>query len=210
MKSRMSYWKDLHQKYSQNGYGDKPSIFAKEFVEFLKQQNITSGKILELGAGLGQDGKYFEELGFDVVKTDLKPSESVRFLDMTRFPWNFADDSFDVVYAHLSLHYFDDTTTRQIFNEIYRVLNKTGFLAFLVNSKSDPQYNPVNENENGLLVIDNQQKRFFDLDLARHFTDDFSEIICDTNGETYKDSAIGVHNLVRFIGQRIAKKGVSK
>lgn len=197
----VDYWKQLHQKYSQSGYGNKPSIFALEFVEILHQRNITSGKILELGAGLGQDGKYFKELGFDVVKTDLKPSESVRLLDIAQFPWSFADDTFDIIYAHLSLHYFDDNTMQQIFQEIKRVLKKNGYLAFFVNSKSDPQYNQTKEITDGLMIINGQQKRFFDLALVRQFTGNFSEIICDANGETYKDSAIGVHNLIRFIGQ---------
>lgn len=197
----VDYWKQLHQKYSQSGYGDKPSIFALEFVEILHQRNITSGKILELGAGLGQDGKYFKELGFDVVKTDLKPSESVQLLDIAQFPWSFADDAFDIIYAHLSLHYFDDNTMQQIFQEIKRVLKKNGYLGFFVNSKSDPQYNQTEEIADGLMIINGQQKRFFDLALVRQFTGNFSEIVCDTNGETYKDSAIGVHNLIRFIGQ---------
>ena len=197
----VDYWKQLHQKYSQSGYGDKPSIFALEFVEILHQRNITSGKILELGAGLGQDGKYFKELGFDVVKTDLKPSESVQLLDIAQFPWSLADDTFDIIYAHLSLHYFDDNTMQQIFQEIKRVLKKNGYLAFFVNSKSDPQYNQTKEITDGLMIINGQQKRFFDLALVRQFTGNFSEIICDANGETYKDSAIGVHNLIRFIGQ---------
>lgn len=204
-----SHWEKLHQKYSQNGYGDKPSIFALEFAEILQQRNITSGKILELGAGLGQDGTYFEELGFDVVKTDLKPSDSVQFLDITRFPWSFTDKSFDIVYAHLSLHYFNDDTTQRIFQEIKRVLKNSGYLAFFVNSKSDPQYNQTNEIADGLMIINGRQKRFFDVNLVRHFADDFSEIICDNNGETYKDSAIGVHNLVRFVGQKINKNGAS-
>lgn len=197
----VDYWKQLHQKYSQSGYGDKPSIFALEFVKILQQRNITSGKILELGAGLGQDGKYFKELGFDVVKTDLKPSESVQLLDITQFPWSFVDDTFDIIYAHLSLHYFDDDTMQQIFQEIKRVLKKNGYLGFFVNSKSDPQYHQTEEIADGLMIINGQQKRFFDLALVRRFTDQFSEIVCDNNGETYKDSAIGVHNLIRFIGQ---------
>lgn len=34
----------------------------------------------------------------------------------------FKDDSFGIVYAHLSLHYFNKETTIRIFDEIQRVL----------------------------------------------------------------------------------------
>jgi SAM-dependent methyltransferase len=48
--------------------------------------------------------------------------------------------SFDVVYARLSLHYFDDAATRRVFQHIARVLRPAGLLAFMCKSTDDPLY----------------------------------------------------------------------
>jgi SAM-dependent methyltransferase len=202
MDDEQRFWDKAHKRYSAKGYGQKPSIFAQEFVEILTRHNIDNGRILELGGGLGQDGRYFMGIGFDVVSTDLKKSDDVKVLDMREIPWPFANDEFDIVYAHLSLHYFDAKTTRAIFSEIWRVLKNGGILAFFANSKSDPQYDKKEEVEDGLMKINGKLKRYFDVKMVRDFTKDFTEILVDNNGETYKDSEIGVHNLIRFIGKK--------
>lgn len=46
----------------------------------------------------------------------------------TKYP--YADESFDVVYGNLCLHYYDDETTKQIVVESLRVLKPGGLLAF--------------------------------------------------------------------------------
>ena len=201
-----AFWSKTLQEYARKGYGQKPSIFAQEFAELLADRNIKNGKILELGGGLGQDGRYFMSLGFDVTSTDLKDSDDVKALDMREMPWPFADSEFDIIYAHLSLHYFDTETTRAIFAEIQRVLKNDGILAFFTNSKSDPEYDKSKEIENGLMVVDNIFKRYFDVEMARDFAKDFVEILADNNGETYKDIEKGIHNLIRFVGRKVGAK----
>lgn len=50
------------------------------------------------------------------------------------------DNSFDVVYAHLSLHYFDDETTKKIFKKISFILKPGGYLFVKCKSTDDKLY----------------------------------------------------------------------
>jgi SAM-dependent methyltransferase len=200
--SNQDYWAEKHTEYKGSGHTEKQSLFAEEFVNVLAGRGAMSGRLLELGAGLGQDSEYFQSLGFEVVATDQLPSNGVLRLDMTEQPWPFASLEFDIVYAHLSLHYFDKETTKKIFSEIWRVLKAGGVLAFLVNSKSDPEYDKNQEVEDGLTKVGDRLKRFFSVEMARDFAKDFSVILVDNKGETYKDAAHSTHNLIRFIGKK--------
>ncbi|MDR1032685.1 MAG: methyltransferase domain-containing protein [Candidatus Nomurabacteria bacterium] len=201
--TNQDYWQQKHTEYGKNGHTHKPSIFAKEFAKVLTAGGgIKGGKLLELGAGLGQDGRYFQQLGFEVVSTDQLASKGIQSLNMREQPWPFASGQFDTVYAHLSLHYFDDITTQKIFAEIYRVLKPGGVLAFLVNSKSDPEYDQSQEIEDGLIKIGDRSKRFFDVKMAQSFAKDFTQILADDGGETYKDAERGIHHLIRFVGKK--------
>lgn len=124
---------------------------------------------------------------------------------MQEIPWSFRSESFDIIYAHLSLHYFDEKTTNLIFDEIYRILKHEGIFAFFTNSKDDPEYDKNLEIEDGFLKIGEINKRFFDEEMAKRFAKKFEIIICDNKGETYKDSAKGIHNLIRYIGSKKSK-----
>lgn len=110
-------WTNLHKNYSKQDWINKPSIFAEQSLEYFPKH----GRLLEIGAGHGQDGIYFASRGFDVTSTDLEITSlnknilgahaevqakiSAEQLDL-RNPFHF-DEKFDVIYAHLSLHYFD-------------------------------------------------------------------------------------------------------
>jgi SAM-dependent methyltransferase len=206
-------WSDLHNTYKNQDWIDKPSIFATQAVEFFPSH----GKLLELGAGLGQDSRFFAEFGYDVVATDIEPTVleidkrklspdikgRVEFKQMDlRHHFEFDDEEFDVVYAHLSLHYFSEKMTKQIFSEINRVLKKGGVLAFLVNSTTDPEYGTGNQIEPDFFQIEQATKRYFSVISTEQFTEGYEVKLLDNRGETYKDAIKGVHNLVRFIGEK--------
>lgn len=48
----------------------------------------------------------------------------------------------------------------------------------------------------------NLHKRYFSTETARALTARFHVELLDDQGETYKDRAIGVHRLARFIGRK--------
>ncbi|HTH71977.1 MAG TPA: methyltransferase domain-containing protein [Candidatus Pristimantibacillus sp.] len=207
-------WKKHHQKYYKAAdWIDKPALFAQDAISYLPK----TGKILDLGAGQGQDSRYFAEHGYDVVSTDLEESAldlskaklpgklkekvTVQKLDLAK-PFPFDDHSFDVVYAHLSLHYFSDAATKAIFAEINRVLRPGGVLAFFTNSVDDPEYGTGPEIEPDYFMIGGLAKRYFSVKTAGEYAKNFEVKLLDNNGETYKDAAKGIHHLIRFIGTK--------
>lgn len=216
----MTIWKELHTNYQSQKWIEKPSLFAETSLSYFPR----SGRILELGAGLGQDSQFFLKQGYEVVTTDLEiealeeafsklPRElreksHIQQIDL-RKKLPFKNGSFDVVYAHLSLHYFDQETTREIIQEIERVLKPGGVFAFLTNSVSDPEYATGDLIEPHFFQIGKVQKRFFSVDYVREITNRFQIHLLDQLGQTYKDSAKGHHELVRFIGKKPLKKDFS-
>jgi len=208
-------WADLHTKYNDRDWINKSSLFAETAITYFPEE----GKILDLGAGQGQDSRFFAEHGYEVVSTDIedialeqsrsklpdafKDQVAIQRVDL-RQELPFDDESFDIVYAHLSLHYFDHQTTMRIFDEIGRVLKPAGILAFFTNSVDDPECNEGEKLEDDYYMVGKTAKRFFSVDTAKVFAHDFDVILADNNGETYKDLDKGVHNLIRFIGTKQA------
>ncbi len=206
-------WKELHSNYQVQNWVDKPTIFAESAIQYFPK----SGKILELGAGHGQDTFFFANQGYDVLSTDIETSSllfnlakksdalkgkiNVLQLDL-RNPLPFDDQSLDIVYAHLSLHYFDKESTWFIINEIRRVLKSGGIFAFLANSTSDPEYSEGVRLEDDFFLINKITKRYFSIDSTKEFTQDFQVSLLDNLGKTFKDEAKGVSNLIRFIGKK--------
>ncbi|HSW90550.1 MAG TPA: methyltransferase domain-containing protein [Candidatus Saccharimonadales bacterium] len=213
-------WTALHDDYKQRDWAKIPSMFAETSIAYFPQQ----GRVLDLGAGLGQDSRFFAEKGYDVVSTDLEngtleeqfadlPSELKNKLSTARVDLReelpFGNGSFDVVYAHLSLHYFDYETTVRLIGEIQRVLRPGGVIAFFVNSTSDPEYASGTKIENDFFQVGDATKRYFSIETTREFTKYIDTTLLDDKGETYKDAAKGVHNLIRFIGTRRQKEAFS-
>lgn len=212
MDEQSEHWNQRREAYKALGLADKPSIFAQTAVTFFPP----AARVLELGAGNGQDSRFFAEQGYDVVSTDLEsaleanerqiPNElrthiTVQKVDLNE-PLPFENETFDVVYAHLSLHYFDEQTTRAIFNEIARVLKPGGVMAVLVNAVTDPEYGSGAQIEPDFFKVGALPKRFFTTDSVRTFTEKFNAKLLDNNGESYKDAAKGIHGLIRFVGTK--------
>lgn len=210
-------WSDLHQNYSKRDWIDKPSIFAETALTYFP----TSGKVLDLGAGLGQDSRFFAEHNYEVISTDLeqdaleqsqaKIPEALRSrlsfqkVDL-RQELPFQNESFDVVYAHLSIHYFTQEVTRRLIGEIQRVLKPGGVFAFLVNTVDDPEYNTGERLESDYFRIGQTDKRYFSVETTRAMMQWYDTTLLDNHGETYKDADKGIHNLIRYIGSKRTKQ----
>lgn len=118
-----TYWNAALERYKTKEWVDKPTIFAEQIKDYLPE----TGKLLELAAGQGQDSRYFVRQGYDVTATDLvdvglneakrkaeKEELKINFqtVDLSQ-PLPFADDSFEIVYSHLGLHYLDKIGQRK-------------------------------------------------------------------------------------------------
>lgn len=109
--------------------------------------NNKTNEILDLGCGLGADTLYLIERGFNVLSCDFSNealksikenilNSKTMYLDMFKtFP--FENESFLLIVADLSLHYFDNETTINIMKEIKRILKNNGVLLARVASVND-------------------------------------------------------------------------
>lgn len=210
----MNIWDEKHLQHANAEWIKKPSLFAQWVVQYFPKE----GRVLDLGAGQGQDSRFFAQRGYEVVSTDysleglqlnrkelpgeLKNKIVIEELNLERaFP--YASASLDVVYAHLSIHYFSKKITKQIFSEIKRVLKAGGIIALMVNSTDDPEYNTGTKLEKHYFEISpGMRKRYFSLTALREFISQFEIIILDNRGSGYKDKREDVTNLIRFVGKK--------
>ncbi|NQZ32551.1 MAG: GNAT family N-acetyltransferase [Oceanospirillaceae bacterium] len=137
-------------------------------------QGIFKGKrVLELGCGDGRDSRILAEHVASLVACDLKVDSAlaaksvdshVQYLAVDHSkPLPFKDNEFDVVIASLSLHYFSWINTREIINELSRVIVSGGQLICRVNSHLDVNYGAQGhpELEPGWYDVKGVSKRFF-------------------------------------------------
>jgi len=171
------FWDDVHLNYTStyDGWLDK--------YLHLFESNST---FVELGCGRAYSSEWLLSKGFkDIIACDFSeeaikiintemPNLKTMLFDMSQgLP--FKDDSKSVIIADLCLHYFNEVTTKFLFNEIYRVLMPNGFLIARVNSTKDKEHIPVNakEIENNFYYDGKIYKKFFEKDdfevLLRNF-----------------------------------------
>jgi SAM-dependent methyltransferase len=206
------YWNKKHIGYATKDWIDKPTIFSQFAIQYFPK----TGTLLDLGAGHGQDSRFFTKKGYTVTGTDFSET-ALKFLkekadkeglkikteqvDLSK-DLPFENESFDIVYAHLSLHYFDLDTTNNLFSEIQRILKPDGILAALFNTVDDPEIPQFKEVEKDYyLDPEGVYKRYFSVETLEEFTKGkFETVVLDNKGETYKDK---INSLIRFIGRKI-------
>ncbi len=211
--TKNTYWDKLHDYYTKTDWINTPTEFSRWILPYLPKK----GKLLDLGGGQGQDARYFAQMGYQVTLVDISPRglqlarektppqlrDNISFVehDISQ-PLPFPDISFDVVYSHLAIHYFNKKTTQEIFNEIYRVLVPGGITAIFTNSIHDPEYGTGKKLEQDFYLIEGVQKRFFSTKSILSFTEKFATMEVDEYGSTPKDRAKHTNNLVRYVGKK--------
>jgi len=171
--------------------------FAKQLVSELGEGK--SRKLLDLGCGNGMDTLYFAEQGYNVTAVDVSESGIKMLqerLDEASLPNIFAvlhdisqplaypSSSFDVVYAHLSLHYFDDETTRQIIQNIHQLLATNGMFFIRCKSVDDPLYGK-GENEGEDMFRSDHLRHFFREEYMRSILENFEILSLDSSESSY-------------------------
>lgn len=175
MSDQQAMWNQNHANNTHGSMIGKPQKFAEEVAPFIKP----GMKLLELGCGVGSDATYFAERGADVTATDFsdvvieqdkargrKPNLTFQAVDISQ-PLPFNDGAFDAVYAHLSLHYYNEAMTTDVFKEIARVLKPDGMLFFSCKSVHDPLYGQGNEVEPGVFDRNGHLRHFFSVDYTK-------------------------------------------
>lgn len=159
------YWNEVHKKYTStyDGWLDK-------YLHLFNKND----SIIDLGCGRAYCSQYLLDNGFtdiaacdfseEVLKilNDERPDLKTMLFDMSNgLP--FEDNSENIVIADLSLHYFNLSKTKLIFEDIYRILKKDGYLIARVNSTDDKEHIPSNceEIEENFYYDGNIYKKFF-------------------------------------------------
>jgi len=145
--SEEEYWKTKWDKREIEEAND----FARRSFSQIKDKNFTT--LLDLGCGDGRDSLFFASEGLNVTSVDFSESGIKKLNELSKEKGlkinaiqtdirkiKFPDNSFDVIYAHLSLHYFDDEITTQIFEKLFRILKKDGLIFIKCKSVEDALY----------------------------------------------------------------------
>lgn len=170
--AQVEIWNSWHGRHEAPG-DDEPQVALRR--QFLGAVAV-GGQVAELGCGQGHDAVAFAAAGLGVTALDFSPVavEQVRERagrlgvpvlvvrhDLSE-PLPFEERSLDGVYAHLSLHYFDDATTRRVFAGIARVLAPGGVLVFSVKSTDDPCHGEGEPVGPRMFRVDGKVRHFFD------------------------------------------------
>jgi SAM-dependent methyltransferase len=151
----------------------KPSydLWLNRYTNILEK--CKDEEIIDLGAGIGADTLYLSEKGYKVISCDYSeealnilkesiPEAKTVQMDISK-TLPFENESIYIIIADLSLHYFNDETTKNILKEIKRVLKPNGYLIGRVNSVNDFNYGAGSgkEIEENFYLTEEGYKRFF-------------------------------------------------
>lgn len=185
IKNSIEYWNNVHKEYNRDQI--KFDDWLNDFNEII---NKCKTPILDLGCGSGNNTLYLINNNKKVIAADLSSNAITNIIKnfpeiydtkcfnmLDGFP--FEDNSFEVIIADLSLHYFKKRDTEKIVNDLKRILCKNGYLIIRVNSINDVNHGAGQglEIEKHLFQTeDGRLKRFFDENDIRDFFKDFNII----------------------------------
>ena len=186
MNDQKKLWNRAHSEEQIYHYSKNPTDFALKVIALTHPNS----NILELGCGVGNDSITFANAGHEILATDLSEiavrQNKERFgevsnlhfelLDMNQ-PFQLEAKTFDVVYARLSLHYFQDTITKRIFDDIHSVLKPGGLLCFMCKSTNDVLYGKGEIIEVDMFENEGHVRHFFSKVYAKECLGDKFKIV---------------------------------
>jgi len=166
-------WNARYEKTRKSGknYGGDPWLL--EWLHLVPYGK--PGRALDVGCGSGFNAKLLLDNGFEVCAIDFSdPALALcrvnapqvhRILADIRDGLPFARDTFELVVADLSLHYFAMAVTASVIRDIADRLVMDGLFAGRFNSTNDVRYGAHNgvavAGDDNLFFVDGIQKRFF-------------------------------------------------
>lgn len=150
-----------------------PNNFARRAFNLIKQSNYKT--LLDLGCGNGRDSLYFARKKLKITAVDwsksgldhlrklviIKKIGNLNIIEQDIPQLTFKPNSFDIIYAHLSLHYFNDKTTKKIFNRLYDMLKKNGLIFIKCKSTNDILCGRGQKLENNMYSFQSHVRHFF-------------------------------------------------
>jgi SAM-dependent methyltransferase len=189
------HWNQFFAKCRDAGTDlDWGNQWTKVHLPLLKSANIKT--VLDLGCGTGNDVLRLVQQGFTVIGVDFS-DEAVRLgrekaeklglkaqfivADMAkRLPFDNA--AFDAVMSNVAIHMFSDQITRELFQEIRRIVCPNGLFVFHVNSTEDAliraeRHPPMREIEpNYFLEHHGQTMHFFSKEYLLDLLSDWKDV----------------------------------
>lgn len=173
----------------------KNSIFSRKILRFLSPK--THQSILEVWAWIGEDAIFFAKKWFQVRATDYSqnaidritfhgnPNIKTSILDLTSIPKNIW--TYDIVYAHLSLHYFSDSVTQEIFTTLKSHLKPGGYLCVKCKSTDDMLAQRCTPDNKGITSIDGKVYHFFSRTYMKQLAEDLTITYLRKTHSTYRN-----------------------
>ena len=141
-------WNFIHQKT--HSVDLVHSKYAEEKEKLFPRNSL----VVDLGGGAGFDSVYFLKQGHSVVLFDisdvalalaaqkaqelqLQEKLVTRQIDFGLHDLPVKEESVDIVYSRIALHYFESAHTIKIFQNIYKVLKKGGTAYLTFKSPND-------------------------------------------------------------------------
>ncbi len=187
MSSAQHHWDTIYASRSLVSTID----YAQYVASHIKPSSHPS--LLDIGCGDGRDSLFFAQQGFSVTAVDfseiaiaklLKQSSAITTFVQDIRTIDFPEQSFDVVYAHLSLHYFDDQTTDAIFQTIYRILRKDGLFFIRCKSIHDPFYGQGTKIGKDMFFLEHE-RHFFSCEYMREKLHHFDVLSLQETSSSY-------------------------
>ena len=177
--TQVELWNRLHQRDQPDRENPDRRVSRDAFINAIG--TIRPLDVLDIGCGRGSDAVSFALDGLNVWASDhssvalsnasnsaFKANARINFVPHdTSSTFPFDSCRFDGIYAHLSLHYFNDSVTRRIFSDILRLTKPDGILCFSVRSALDPLYGQGDIVDKDMYCVDGHLRHFFNEDYIR-------------------------------------------
>ena len=184
-------------------YRNNPCINSDNWLEKYNAFYSPDGYYLDLGCGSGCNLEYLTSKSPNIFACDysaeaVKKVKTVYRINAVvadirnRLPYKY--NLFDYIVADLSLHYFSESDTRKIIEELIMILKRPGFIFARVNSINDVNHGAKKgiEIEHNYFDMNGRLKRFFDRKMIdKFFKNDFEIInILETNTGKYREKKV--------------------
>ncbi len=151
-------------------------------------------RLLEIGVGCGPNIEEYRNIDFKNIYVcdfsfkalellKLKNNKINIFQHDIRNEFNFMNEYFDIIISDLSLHYFDNITTKSIIAEMHRLLKTSGLFLLRMNAIGDynSSYKKGIEIEKEFFKIGNNYKRFFNRKMLLEYFNDWKCVSIEKN-----------------------------
>ncbi len=191
------------------------TLFSRKCLARIKENGAKT--LLDIGCGDGKDSFFFAKQGISVTALDFS-EEAIKHLkrkmlkqevrgvtpvlgDILSFKIN---KKFDVIYAHLSLHYFSDEDTNKVFSKLFSLLNKGGLLFIKCKSTKDCKFGEGKKVEENYYLRKGHLRHFFSEEYLRRKLENF-ELIKISESSSEHVVIEGPNHIASFI-EVVARK----